>query len=258
MQEITKENFTDKYCVNNTAANALAPIGSTIKLKGSRDGNNYTIIKLEDGNCWMQENLALPGGTTLTPDDSDVSSNWTLPASATSWDTSNYQAAQMMDGASVTVNSGSVGDGKGWQTSYGNYYSWCAATAESCKLNRTGSPITSGQAAESICPKNWHLPAGDTNGEFYNLFGNHGTNLGSSDQIRFKNVQASPYSFPAAGYVNTNAQLYDSGIYGLYWSSTPSPVVHLAYYLSFYNTDFDPGTYGNDRYRGYSVRCVAN
>lgn len=44
-----------------------------------RDGKKYWVAKLQDGNCWMVQNLAydLKMDTPLTPEDSDVKSNWT-------------------------------------------------------------------------------------------------------------------------------------------------------------------------------------
>lgn len=44
-----------------------------------RDGKKYWVAKLQDGNCWMVQNLAydLRMDTPLTPADSDVKSNWT-------------------------------------------------------------------------------------------------------------------------------------------------------------------------------------
>lgn len=44
-----------------------------------RDGNQYYVAKLKDGNCWMTQNLALDLSTdiTLTPKDTDVTSDYT-------------------------------------------------------------------------------------------------------------------------------------------------------------------------------------
>ena len=56
---------------------ASASEGDTKQLIDWRDGKTYWVAKLADGNCWMTQNLELDlGGRTLTPQDSDVSSNW--------------------------------------------------------------------------------------------------------------------------------------------------------------------------------------
>ena len=51
----------------------------TIQLTDSRDRYVYWVAKLEDGNCWMTQNLALALSTNiaLNSADSDVSSSWT-------------------------------------------------------------------------------------------------------------------------------------------------------------------------------------
>ncbi len=87
-------NTTDK-----TSPYFLNPI--TKQLYDLRDGNKYWVAKLADGNCWMTQNLALNLGErpenapdyysryikTLTPADSDVSEDWTVPASITKYKT---------------------------------------------------------------------------------------------------------------------------------------------------------------------------
>ena len=67
LQEITTE-----ICKNT-------PINDTqYTLRDTRDGKTYTVAKLKDGNCWMTKNLALSlNNITLTPENSNVQSNWT-------------------------------------------------------------------------------------------------------------------------------------------------------------------------------------
>lgn len=56
---------------------ATSQENETKRLIDSRDGKYYWVAKLADGNCWMTQNLALElNGITLTPEDSDVSSEW--------------------------------------------------------------------------------------------------------------------------------------------------------------------------------------
>lgn len=51
----------------------------TGELVDKRDNTIYQVAKLLDGNCWMTQNLALDLSTevALTPEDSDVTSDWT-------------------------------------------------------------------------------------------------------------------------------------------------------------------------------------
>ena len=53
---------------------------------------------------------------------------------------------------------------------------------------------------------------------------------------------------------NTASSLYDAGYYGYYWSSTLVSS-SVAYVLYFYSGGIR--TYGDYRYYGFSVRCVA-
>lgn len=56
---------------------AASSENDTKRLIDKRDDKYYWVAKLKDGNCWMTQNLELDlGGRTLTPQDSDVSSNW--------------------------------------------------------------------------------------------------------------------------------------------------------------------------------------
>lgn len=61
---------------------SAAPEGDTAQLIDQRDNKKYWVAKLADGNCWMTQNLDLDlNGRTLTPTDSDVSSNWAFNGS---------------------------------------------------------------------------------------------------------------------------------------------------------------------------------
>ena len=92
----------------------------------------------------MTQNLRLTGSRKLTSADSNVSSDWTLPAANSSFPTPCMDAAYSM-------NSGNA--------SYGYYYNWYAATAG------TGTcSMSSGNATASICPKGWRLPTGGSSG----------------------------------------------------------------------------------------------
>lgn len=76
----TMQEMTPKIC-ENTPQYAINQ--KVYKLSDVRDGNEYNVTKLEDGRCWMTENISLLGEYTLTPADSDVSEIWTLPSSLT-------------------------------------------------------------------------------------------------------------------------------------------------------------------------------
>ena len=99
----TMQEMTQTIC-------AKSKVGDTNTLTDTRDNNTYTIRKHEDNNCWMTQNLRLAGEKTLTPADSDVVSDYTLPASdINGYNASNYYANQMYYAGDETN---------------GAYYSW--------------------------------------------------------------------------------------------------------------------------------------
>ncbi len=239
------------------------PTGTTINLRDNRDSKEYMIYKAADGNCWMGQNLSLTGPMTLTSSNSDVSSNWTLPASSdSSWSTDNG-TAQMRNGKSgMTVSSNLSGDGKGWRSGFGNYYSWAAATAG------TGTTsVTSADASSSICPKGWKLPTYSGDYSFSNLTSTKSSWLtgqtinGTANMSGYyfgstaTNLAKGANFWPAAGSVRSDG-LRNPGTSGFYWSRRAYSNSDFAYYLTF-NSYGASLQYDYGRYFGYSVRCVA-
>ncbi len=216
MQDIST---TSQYCA-----------GATGTLVDKRDSRSYTVAKI--GNTiWMTKNLDLPGGTTLTAADSNVTSNYTLPASSNSGRSfSNNDLAYVYNSNSTTCRSGSP--------CY-SYYSYVAATA--------GTNPRSGEATSDICPKGWRLP---TNAELTALINTYTTG-DALTAAPFYGVYAGYYyydnvysNYPSHGYGGQN---------GNYWSSYAgtSNATHLHFYSSYATTA------GDEKCIGFSVRCVA-
>lgn len=284
MQEMTSE-----IC-------AASAENETKQLMDTRDGKKYWVTKLADGNCWMTQNLDLDlsNGTPLTPDDSDVSSNWNPPRTTEqpgtitsantqtetySWDLgmyvksdpdgySNYcggssikgladssctsagwtnvsSMTPMADGTTNTVISGNT-----YNAHYlvGNLYQWNAATAG------TGGTITSQDATDSICPKGWQLPTSNNSnsGSFQALMNAYSI---SSNTDGSTAITQAPLYFHPSGYV-ASVSLWSAGREGDYWSSTAFSNTSYAHYLYFTSGNVGP-SFGNPRYRGQSVRCLA-
>ena len=187
----------------------------------------YTTAKIGD-LCWMTRNLDLPGGTTLTPSDSNVTSNYTLPASSTSG-FSNASTAYVYNSDSTNFNDTSCGSGNPCYS----YYSYVAATA--------GTNPSSGEASSDICPKGWRLPTKD---EFTTLKNSYNTGA---------KLVASPFLGVYAGFYSSSS-FFNGGSNGYYWSSTADDA-SLAYALAFYSSYANVNL--NDKNNGYSVRCVA-
>ena len=82
---------------------AISNEGDTKRLIDKRDGKYYWVAKLADGNCWMTQNLDLDlDGRTLTPDDSDVSSDWNFDTGAADTGGGWYTAANQGSGSGST------------------------------------------------------------------------------------------------------------------------------------------------------------
>ncbi len=270
----TSFTVTNNYMQNMTkAACRDVAVGTTGILTDNRPGyssgtmtgsngathnmNQYVIVKLPDGHCWMQENLRIgtSSAITLTPSNTDIASNYTLPASSDdSWETINSGTSQMRVGRiGMTVSADSVGDGNGWQPIYGNYYSWCAATAGTCSEVSSGKNNVSG----SICPKSWRLPSGgDGESNFRILF--YRLNLQAWNWSNaFNEIISAPYSYVVGGVVWSNG-LQSPGDHAGYWSSTSYDAHTYTYGVSFGRHSVLSYTHYQNRCRGYSVRCIAD
>ena len=197
----------------------------TVTLTDTRDNNTYTVSKLADGKCWMTQNLRI-AGKTITPADSNVTANYTIPASSingfSSYDTSNA-----------------------YVDSDGGFYTWHAATAGT---GTTAIAVQGQNATASICPKGWRLPTGGNNGEFKILSANY-PSYGSM-------INSDPANFTLAGGVY-NSMRGQQGLIGYYWSST-TVSNNGAYYMGLQNSgDVNP-VHADGKYSGFSVRCIAD
>ena len=178
----------------------------------------------------MVQNLRLVGSRTLTPSDSDVTSNFVLPASSDNFGTTN-------DAAGVNIprlkDSGNA--------SYGVYYNWYTATAGSGTY-----AIASGSVTQSICPKGWKLPtatsgSGETS-KIYSTYSNYNT---------FITVTSAALSGYWAG-----SSAGEQGSAGNWWSRTAVNAT-TGYGLYFNKSSIHP-RYNNYKRLGFVIRCVSS
>ena len=222
-----------RICVNTTNPNKTATTldtdGShhgdpnyipTKTLVDTRDNNTYTVSKLADGKCWMTQNLRIID-KTLTPADSDVTSNYTIPASSINGFSSNDTSNAYVD-------------------SDGGFYNWYTTTAG------TGTQsMSSGNTSASICPKGWRLPTGGLVSEFQALYNNYNS---------LSALRSNPVDLTLSGYVSSSSRYYQ-GSNGYYWSSTVDSG-DFACNLGLYTSSVFP-TGSNSKLNGFSVRCIA-
>lgn len=141
-EEITEDN---KYPVMQDLTIDQCPVYTEsvagINVTDSRDYKSYTVAKFGD-RCYMLSNLKLDGDARLTPADSNVTEDYTLPSDTYGeyW-ADDYCKPYM-------VNAGGE-----------YYYNWPAATARN--NSTTGTKSCSNDTNNSvgdICPAGWSLP----------------------------------------------------------------------------------------------------
>ena len=135
---------------------------------------------------------------------------------------------------------------------YGDYYNWYSATAETGKFSTPGGTTVS----DSLCPKGWNLPinGGTTTEKSWQglLYGSYGLdNSAASSQT----MRKAPLSLALSGYYNlVNGSLDNRGSLGYWWSATATSASD-ARNLYFDSSAVAPQTNVN-KPDGFSVRCV--
>ena len=188
----------------------------------------------------MTQNLRFTG-TTLTPADSNVSTNTTMAYySLDSNDASYTDHCDSTNGYNYACIKDSGND------TTGVWYNYVAASTGTITTNDNQTV-----ASSSVCPKGWHMPTGaaaDTSSEFYKIFQSTTADswVAANDYINaFKAVSGGNYY---------NGSLYSAGD-GLWWSATASNAT-ARYSLSYNGSQFLSNSYG--RYSGFFVRCIAD
>ena len=230
--------------------------GSVIALKDIRDNNVYSVAKLEDGNCWMTENLRLNPRITAFSNSNTNSPTADFISNAPSSDTNNTLCntndSGCIDSISYNTNNinlslpASIQDNNinmSWY-SYGVMYNWYTATA-----GNGGTGVTSGSVTADICPAGWRLPTGGTGGEFATL----NTQANSGSTATDAGLRKFPDNFIYSGDYN-NKKPGGRGSYGRYWSSTANGV-NNAYRLGIVSSGATPlGSYG--KWDAFAIRCI--
>ena len=142
--------------------------------------------------------------------------------------------------------------------SFGNYYNWPAAMANTTMLTTISAAESAGT---SICPKGWHLPTHGTNTkEYYTLYTS--TKIDSNDTTGV-GMRKYPNNFILSGY-KSGSNTNDRGKEGEYWSRSLTANA-TSYYQSYQAGVFRIGTTNiinnsSTTIKGYgaSVRCLAD
>lgn len=219
---------------------------NTVKLTDKRNQQTYRVRKMQDGKCWMIDNLKIYNAT-LTPEDSDIASgSFVLPDMLNTVGSMVNDAARVDDPASSVASNGGVycnttvfDDYSDTTTGCGYLYNWYTATA-----GKGTAGLVNATVADSICPKNWNLPTGGASGQFQSLHNAVSLAAGGGQSWQ------APYAAHLySGGFSTNTSSY-------FWSSMAhASGASSAYSLYFSASTANPAsTYA--KYNGFSVRCV--
>jgi uncharacterized protein (TIGR02145 family) len=171
----------------------------------------------------------------------------------------------------TVLNDNEPTDGTTDKYSYGNYYTWAAAIADTTSYFNQNTVVDT----TSICPKGWRLPRGgdktiEANNDYWTLIVNGINNgvkpnnynsfarpyyTGSTEGHRISELlKAFPNNIIQSGFYSGSSAL-NRGTMDGYWTSVSS-VSNGAYIFSVETNRVDPGTAFSPKYRGYSIRCL--
>ena len=263
-----------------------ANLTSVTALTDERDNQTYAIARLADGNCWMIENLRLENTATtgatnialaqgynssFTGLANPETANFTISTTANSLYSINGSTENTISGSNQGYRFPRYNNFNTQQRaedtsntnvntySYGNYYTWHAAIADTTHYTSSGDHGTT-----SICPAGWRIPQWNTTvsglGKLdLDMGGTGGTQSTQEATNRWRKY---PSNYLYSGYFN-GTLARERGNTGFYWSSTfaenyASRILYLEYdsYNSYYFVC--PGTNVYDNYQGISVRCMVS
>lgn len=149
--------------------------------------------------------------------------------------------------------------------SYGNYYTWAAAMANTTFYSGYSGDTGSDAANTSLCPSGWRLPLGanrnTTNLSFSKLdkdMGGTGTNQSAeAGTTQSKIWRSFPNNFLYSGGAMHGSISYRGKGSGLYWASSTSTNTYT-YNLNFDGSNVRPGTTHDYKFYGFTVRCISN
>ncbi|MDR0955975.1 MAG: fibrobacter succinogenes major paralogous domain-containing protein [Candidatus Nomurabacteria bacterium] len=262
----TMQGLTADYCNNKMS------IGQVITLTDTRNNQPYNVRKMEDGRCWMVNNLKLGQGhyATGNSDGVDAAGGLTIPAPTTgSYIPNAYIEIHYADpGDPGTAGFDANNSGSNDINSdnfYGYLYNWCAVAAGNSANCVDGATTPSDISADyNICPTGWRVPTGNTGGDFATLNNSMKTSLSANDWDNWQSNGAWRGTY--AGYYNY--QILEPGSYGYYWSASGAPsqqgggsgTLWIGYAHSFfmdkpYQTVYPVDANPRDS-SGFAVRCL--
>lgn len=265
------ENITKAQGYGDATSSAQGNLGKFIGLANSEDANFSGTAPTAANNA--TNSLYSSDGSTEINIGSGYDPAYRMPRYNKN-NTNMAPNATNSDGSTALTDSYNANNNHVRWYGYGNYYTWPAAIANTAYYNQNNASVTT----TSICPAGWHLPVGgdknnktnDTyNSDFWNLaiatIGTEPANTSSSTQPNYtgnsegnnasKSFRAFPNNFVYSGCFNASSTSSRSSG-GSYWSSSARNN-YYAYDLYLSSSTIFPGTSGNTKNYGFSVRCIA-
>ena len=258
--------------------NGTANLSSVTALTDQRDNQTYAIARLADGNCWMIENLRLENtattGATNTALAQGYNSSFTGLANPESANFTNSTTANSLYSTDGSTENTISGNNQSYRFprynnfntqqrtetpatsantySYGNYYTWAAAIADTTHYYTNNQSVTN----TSICPTGWRLPLGKTTTSGFGKLDADmgGTGTEQSTREASNRWRKYPNNFLYSGGFGTSSA-GNRGSNGYYWSSTASSSSY-SYSLRLDSSYVYPGTNNRNKYYGQSFRCT--
>ena len=285
--KVAVEGIGDYYTMQDMNSDICNSVGiyneaSQTRLLDIRDNKLYWVAKLDDGHCWMTQNLDLDieANTTLNSNTTDLNvaydsstgqyaeyndgyteSNGAIyyaPASsATTIDFTGTTVTEWQNSNTTPYTASKIDSTETGHTSLGNYYNWTAAIASNNSSSLTQDTLSdiSKNPKNSICPKGWRLPTISSESETLPGSANEFARL---NYLYNKNSSSTniglieePVWFTLSGKINGNT--IDSS--GNYWSNTYSGNSAYLLYLDTNKSVSVSANFGKGL--GRSVRCVA-
>ena len=226
---------------------AGAPYGSTYTLTDDRDQKTYKVKFMPDDRYWMVQDLKF-GNCTETSYNNDNSEGATTVTPTVATGYVGHCRTSGVSGAGYMYNFPAI---------MNNTMAYQGTTKEDfgCSGTGSGNVHPNPAACQGLCPSGWHIPTGNTNGEYYDA---------NTKFIAYTQCSNSACWDASSMFEGTaNGWIVENGTPSApasthYWSST-IPSKNRIYIFRLYYTVPDAGTY-NDAYynRGFGIRCIKN
>ena len=241
--------------------------GNTGQLVDNRDNTVYNIGKMQDGFCWMLDNLALDvvanknklsSSNTASSDTAlgylknggGTTSDFYSVSSAAYWNGSNddgHSALVYTNLKNTTNTTDSLVEARTWK--YGVLYNLCAASGgASCRNGNRYNAYLLG----SICPVDWHIPSAGP----IAAIGPYSKTDEWQNLKRKGNIRTALH-LPFSGGIYNNT-LSGQGTEGYFWASTgANSSTRSGFYTSAESTT-NKTIQPAGQFRMAAVRCIAN